>query len=390
MDYEAEMREQKKKYAELAALLDSFKNGFSGPDPTWDILYPVRSAKGKWGRCWASRYKGTTYFGFSSHFRAEINPKEDKFELDHEHYWGTWRAMKAAPDDVIAWLREVLRDPLKANRRVAREYPLEERKGLVPRYVVERQVPDCYCIGKELGAAKSREFLKIHASGFFYDKENAYVKEMTANQFFEYCRIAYIAAEEKGDHLDKTLSGQEMYKRYADGRCGALHEIDPNSPDEFLLWLDHKTPCTRDCGDHPWEIKRGGNTTHIDLYVCRPDRLDWYRPDDEKYKELSRTVFVGLRGHHIGRIVETIKMFLALHKAGMPIWIGDADSVRNRILGLDCLGILPESESLHRGWQEFSEDQHVADVMHFSSFGRTRRLALPFVSWEPLPLLLPK
>ena len=84
-----------------------------------------------------------------------------------------------------------------------------------------------------------------------------------------------------------------MYKRYADGRCGALHEIDPDSPDEFLLWLDRKTPCTRDCGDHPWEIKRGGNTTHIDLYVCRPDRLRWYKPDDENYKKLSRTVLSG-------------------------------------------------------------------------------------------------
>ena len=83
-------------------------------------------------------------------------------------------------------------------------------------------------------------------------------------------------------------------------------------------------------------------------------------------------------------------MFLALHKAGRPITIGDADSVRDRILSLDNLGLLPESESLHRGWQQFPQDFHIADVMHFSDFGRARRQALPFVSWAPMPLLLPR
>ena len=199
MTYDEDMELQKKKYTELALLLDSFKNGFSGPDPTWDVPYPIRSAKAKWGRC------------------------------------------------------------------------------------------------------------------------NAYVENMTANKFFEYCRIAYIAAEEKGDHLDKSLSGREMYSRYADGRCGALLEIDPDSPEQFLAWLDHKVPCDHDLGDHPWEIKRGGNTTHIDLFVHRPHSYDWYKPGDEKYEKMQRTVLVGLRGHHIGRIVETVKMFLALHKAGLPI-----------------------------------------------------------------------
>jgi hypothetical protein len=105
---------------------------------------------------------------------------------------------------------------------------------------------------------------------------------------------------------------------------------------------------------------------------------------------MQRTVEVCLSGHHIGRIVETVKMFLALHKAGLPITIGDADSVRNRILSLDNMGLLPESESLHRGWQEFPADFHIADVMHFSDFGRARRQALPFVSWAPMPILLPR
>lgn len=50
----------------------------------------------------------------------------------------------SAPDDVIAWLRTVLHDPAKANRRIAVEYPLDERKGIAPRFVAERYIPDLY------------------------------------------------------------------------------------------------------------------------------------------------------------------------------------------------------------------------------------------------------
>ena len=391
MTYEEELAEQKAKYFALASRLDRFWNGFSGPDPTWDIPYPIPRCKGRWGRCYASRYQGTTYFGFAAHWarwRADANPAKDEFKLDDDHLWLDRQNMISGPDDVLDWLSEVERDPDRANRRIAEEFPKDERMGVVPRSIVERYIPDAYSIGKALGAAKSRAFVRIHASGYFHREENAQVENMTANQFFEYCRIAYLASERKDDHLDRNLSGREMYHRYSDGRCGALLEIDPDSPDDFLAWLDHKTPCTRDLGDHPWEIKRGGNTTHIDLYVCRPRRYDWLSDKEKKNSKESRTVFVGLRGHHIGRIVETVKMFLALHKAGLPIWIDDADDVRDRIIGRDLMGLLPESESLHRGWQEFPADFHVSDVMHFSDFGRARRFALPFVSWRPLPVLM--
>ena len=56
---------------------------------------------------------------------------------------------------------------------------------------------------------------------------------------------------------------------------------------------------------------------------------------------------------------------------------------------MDNLGLIPESQWLHRGRQEFPRDFQIADVMHFSSFGRFRRFALPYVSWKPLPILKP-
>ena len=92
---------------------------------------------------------------------------------------------------------------------------------------------------------------------------------MTSNEFFEYCRVAYLAGQREDDHVDANLSGREMYERYADGTDEGLLQIDGDSKEEFAAWIDGKHP-KKTSGSHPWEIKRGGNTTHIDLSVSRP------------------------------------------------------------------------------------------------------------------------
>ncbi len=215
MTYEEEMEAQKKKFFALAKRLDSLWNGFSGPDPKWDIPYPVRSAKGRWGRCYACRYKETTGFGFSNGLRATVDTGENTFDIDMSDVWFNRKSALESADDVIAWLDVVEKDPIRANKRIAQEYPNDERKGIVPRSVVERYVPG-YSIGKALGKAKAKAFSEIFDTGYFNREENAYQENMTANMFFEYCRIAYIASEEKDDHLDKSLSGRDMYDRYSD------------------------------------------------------------------------------------------------------------------------------------------------------------------------------
>ncbi|MBF5059719.1 hypothetical protein [Candidatus Neptunochlamydia vexilliferae] len=56
---------------------------------------------------------------------------------------------------------------------------------------------------------------------------------MTVNDYFEYCKIAYLAGKRKGDHIDKTMTGREMYQRYADGHDEDLLEINPDSKSDF-------------------------------------------------------------------------------------------------------------------------------------------------------------
>jgi hypothetical protein len=57
----------------------------------------------------------------------------------------------------------------------------------------------------------------------------------------------------------------ELYKRIADGRDNGLTEIALDSADEFVRWQNGELQKFN--GNHPWEVIRGGNSTHVSLFV---------------------------------------------------------------------------------------------------------------------------
>ncbi len=199
---------------------------------------------------------------------------------------------------------------------------------------------------------------------------------MTAADYFHYCKIAYLAAKCQDESIDESLSGSEMYARYADGRHEGLLNIDPDSAQEFADWIDGKHPLKK-VGGHPWEIKRGGNTTHINLAVTRPP----YQREGFR---------IELRGEAISRMVETLQMLLAIHATNLPITIANPEGVRKRLLAQDNIGIIPVYTSLHRANQHFGKEQDVFDVLHYDDLGRFKRRITPFITWEPLPILKPR
>jgi hypothetical protein len=285
-----------------------------------------------------------------------------------------WRDLIA---DTHAWLRIVRRDWVKAAKRVISEYPLSYRKGIVPHAVVRDAMPDLYPLNRELGVQKCRQIVKLVEDGYFWRSKNTWVPSMTANRYFEYCRIAYLASVRKNEVGDALLSGREMYKKYADGRHEGLLDLDQDSEVEFAEWLDGKDPAKPRFGGHPWEIRRGGNTTHIDLSVSRP------------YSSATEEFVVELRGESFTRMAETIKMCLAIQAAGLPISIANSEDVRKRILAQDNLGLIPSYDSAHRAHQHFPKEQCVYDVIYLKELGRFKRRIMPFISWEPLPVLRP-
>lgn len=150
--------------------------------------------------------------------------------------------------------------------------------------------------------------------GKIYDRLHA----MTANDFYKYCAVGYTAM---GYDIG-AMTPKEQYYRYADGRDGKLAEINGNSPEEFAEWLNGSDWH----GTHPWEVCRGGNSTHISLYVCCDDCGFYF----------------GLAGSSYSRSTETIKFYLALCRAGIPVVISDGKKLIERVMGTEKVGVVPQ------------------------------------------------
>jgi hypothetical protein len=348
-------------------------------------LYPDK--REKWYHLHINKYKHVFYIthinGNGGSLAVEkdkdVRPIESARSLSYsvENDAQLTMQWKTLVESALKWLKVVRKDWIKANKQVQVHYPLRQRYGIVPNALIRASLPDVYRPDKELGKRGTRELVRLIEDGFFLKTENTEVSSMTADDYFKYCKIAYLAGKRKDEIIDESLSGREMYGRYADGRHEGLLEIDPTSEQEFADWIDGKHPKKID-GGHPWEIKRGGNTTHIDLTVSRPSL---YRQEGFK---------IELRGESVGRMVETMRMFLAIQEAKLPISIANPEGVRKRLLAQDNIGIIPSYGSLHRANQYFSQDDDVFDVMHYDDLGRFKRRITPFVTWKPLPVLKPR
>jgi len=364
--------------------LGRFDCDVSCADLVWNVIFPDR--KGQWNHLHVVKYRETFYVGHvdGDSCALEVVPNKSVQAMESSGFFGhefghddpaaTWAALIAHAG---SWLVTVSKDWIRANRRVNELYPLNRRFGIVPNSLIRASLKDIYRVDTELGKRKSRKFIRLVEEGFFLKQENTLAESMTANDYFDYCRIAYIAAKRKDEDVDESLSGRDMYRRYADGRHEGLLDIAGDSKQEFSDWIDCKHP-KRIGGGHPWEIKRGGNTTHIDLSVSRPSVY------------IKEGFKVELRGPAITRLKETLQMFLAIHDTSRAISIADPEGTRKRLLAQDNIGIIPSYASLHRANQHFKADECVYDVLHYDELGRYKRRVNPFITWEPLPVLKPK
>ena len=99
---------------------------------------------------------------------------------------------------------------------------------------------------------------------------------------------------------------------------------------------------------HPWEVCRGGNSTHVDLYV-QHDRgyLDYlFRSgqisESEYHKKIDAAgYFFVVAGKY--RATEALKFYTSLSAAGLPVILNDADEIRARYDGSGYVGIVPRS-----------------------------------------------
>lgn len=235
----------------------------------------------------------------------------------------------SSPRDIsefAEWLRDAIQDCINEleagtyNESVQRALPAKHRIGTILRKDLWDVFPDAReAFFMNISKEDVDAFIAyMNKQGSEYNSVEGRIKEMTANDFYTFCSLGYQANRYEGIEL----TPKAQYYKHADGRDDGLSDIDPHSPSAFAEW--HQDKNRR--GGHPWEVCRGGNSTHVSLYV---------HSDENGY-------FLSVAGSSEGRCIEAIHFYLALKRAGLPVYMHDGDLLVDRLLEREKIGIVPE------------------------------------------------
>lgn len=302
-------------------------------------------------------------------FQAVELPKENyrAVMLSHEHVivQSDSREKYCEPYDIsefVQWLIESTKkciDMLKAgtyNEFVRKNLPPQHKVGTISRKDFWDVWPEHReSFFKDISREDVEEFCRL-AYAQVDDPADYHerLKTMTANDFYRFCAMAYAANNYKG--TDKTP--KEQYYMHADGRDNELKGIDGDSPEAFHEWLHDRTHW----GGHPWEIMRGGNSTHVSLYVYE---------DEDGY-------MLNASGDAETRTIETVKMYLALCRAGLPVYLNEARELADRMLEKEEIGIVPEG-IIPAYCENWFPNQNIIDFMNLPY--EDREEFLPHCKW---------
>jgi len=153
----------------------------------------------------------------------------------------------------------------------------------------------------------------------------------------------------------------EMYKRMADGRDEGLTELRLDSEEDYLDWFRHGRG-----GGHPWEICRGGNSTHISLYVQSTEN-GW---------------LLVLDGSSCVRVLETVKMAVSLYQNRVPFILNKSIEIYRMITGTDYIGIVPKTVFPRYCGSYFPSEDIIIDFMNLG-FEKTEEI-IKKTTWFPL------
>jgi len=314
-------------------LIEDFAPRHQGRDQFWTF---VLREKRSWVKVRIQKYEKTYYINVNG--SDPIAYPDPRYEEPVE-FRGR---LKSWIEELTLWRKGLSRDPIAAQAKLIRSMPLTSRWGVIQRQNVKDLLPHWLPIEKELTVNELKETLTL------LDGPDAEPQStMSVKRFLEYCRVAYQANPKTFSDFQPGLSGREYYAKYSDGRDGGLLRIEENSPESFAQWYESKARQ----GCHPWEIYRGGNSTHIDLGVVQAEKGGWS---------------IYLDAFSSTRLVETCRIALALNKASLPFTFCNKESYKARLSAEDWVGVVPEGVSLSYAWQEFPKEWKVADAIHLS------------------------
>src|SRR5260221_13611352 len=194
----------------LIGELKHFDYAIESIDHIWDIIFPHKTSRqAGYHYIRVTKYKETSYIGHMDGKLCSLEVQKNasvqaapSFGSSHED--GRHDPAKAW-DGLISsarnWLKIVKKDWIKANKQVWLSYPLNRRYGTVCNSLVRESLSEMYRIDQELGKAKTKKFIKLVEQGDVGDYHDAIIPSMTADDFFKYCKIAYIAGQRKDDNI---------------------------------------------------------------------------------------------------------------------------------------------------------------------------------------------
>ena len=259
------------------------------------------------------------------------------------------------------------------NNLVKESLPYQFRIGVIKRSVVWERDPEWRDHAlKGLTLETISAFESLLKAGANDPDRIGRLKSMTANDFFRACALGYKACGyEKCD-----LQPIEQYFLHADGRDEGLSGhgyglnegpgIDFDDPEAWDQWYFHR----EQHGGHPWEVCRGGNSTHVSLYVCHDQYdLDYLhragKITEDKYRKRSESTgyYYSVAGKYRG--AEAVNFYVALSQAGLPVVLSDAEEILARFEGSGYIGIVPHDVTPRYCESMFPEKYgRVIDFMH--------------------------
>jgi len=326
----------------------------------WRSHYPEEI---QWRKTVLVQYEQQLFISFDSKFQL-------RFDLDsHEISGVSFREKELLK--FFSWLlvnvecevTTFLSDSAAYNRFVAEHLPFRKRIGKIKRIKLWENVKDIIRLNEELGKANLERFEKMVNSM----DEQTLLKEMTADDYFRYCEICYDA----NNYFKPTesLTLRDKYRRMADGREGGLLEITGDSPQAFADWYTGGAWV----GGHPWEICRGGNSTHISLSTHK-EQTGWK---------------LYLAGSSSVRVSETAKMAMALFEHNIPFYLIQAQEMLRMLKGIDYLGIVPEDVFPRYCHSYFPKEDQIIDFINPWHDEEVVKVIEAYAEWYPVATLAP-
>jgi hypothetical protein len=153
----------------------------------------------------------------------------------------------------------------------------------------------------------------------------------------------------------------------ADGRDEGLVDIAGDPEKAFDDWYCDKSHR----GGHPWEICRGGNSTHISLIV-------------HKKKEGWQLY---LAGSSRARVLEAARMAIALSENDVPFILADAQELLRMLKGIDYCGIVPKDVTPKYCHNCFPREDNIIDFINPWHDKEVVEVIKKYATWYPLDRL---